>query len=146
MKQYLNYIPINPISYHIFSKTSFRSPWRALSQSITLGILLEIALGKKQYVPNVKNKDFPEIVQYLKKKITGQILSNVNIGLDLENSGTVLHRKSLNHTSKLWKLEGGFQARLEMQKHYETKAGHLGRAFTSENLPHIREPRHWTAR
>lgn len=65
------------------------------SISITFENLLEIALGKTQDVTNVTNKDIPEIIQYLKKKITGQILQNVNVSLDPENPDTALHRRSL---------------------------------------------------
>ncbi|MCJ1349250.1 hypothetical protein MMC31_007486 [Peltigera leucophlebia] len=73
--------------------------------SLNFENLLEIALGKTQDVTNVTNKDIPEIIQYLKKKITGQILQS---------------------QSKLWKLEGGLQARLDMQNYEETKAGEVG--------------------
>ena len=96
------------------------------SISITFEGLLVIALGKTQDVTNVTNKDIPEIIRYLKKKITGQILQNVNVGLDPENPGTALHRRSLNHTAKLWKLDGGLQARLDMQNYEETNAGEVG--------------------
>ena len=37
-----------------------------------------------------------------------------------------LHRRSLNHTAKLWKLEGGLQALLDMQNYEETNAGEVG--------------------
>lgn len=43
-------------------------------------------------------------ISLVKKKIIGQILQNVDIYMDPENPGTALHRKSLNHTVKLWKL------------------------------------------
>ncbi len=75
---------------------------------------------------NVRNKDIPEIIQYLKKKITGQILENVNAGLCPGNPGNVRHRRSRNHTVKLLKLDGGLQARLDMQSNEETKAGVVG--------------------
>ncbi len=75
------------------------------SISLSFENLLEIALGKTQDVPNVANKDIPEIIQYLREKITGQILENVDVGLDPENPGTILHRRSPNYTMKLWKLE-----------------------------------------
>ena len=96
------------------------------SISLTFENLLEIALGRTQDVTNVTNKDILEIIGYLKRKITGQILQNVNIGLDPENPGTALNRRSLNHTVKLWKLEGGLQAHLDMQNYEETKAGEVG--------------------
>ena len=46
----------------------------------------------------------PSSISLVKKKIIGQILQNVDIDLDPENPGTALHRRSLNHTVKLWKL------------------------------------------
>lgn len=49
------------------------------SISLTFENLLEIALGKTQDVTNVTSKDIPEIIGYLKKKITRQILQNVNV-------------------------------------------------------------------
>lgn len=86
----------------------------SISISITFENLLGIALGKAENMTNVRNKDIPEIIQYLKKKITGQILENVNAGLDPGNPGNVRHRRSRNHTVKLLKLDGGLQARLDM--------------------------------
>lgn len=66
------------------------------------------------------------IIQYLQKKITGQILVNVNVGLEPGNPGTALHRRSRNHTAKHLKLDGGLQARLDMRSYEGTKAGVVG--------------------
>lgn len=57
------------------------------SISLSFENLLEIALGKMQDVPNVANKDIPEIIQYLREKITGQILENVDVGPGSRESG-----------------------------------------------------------
>lgn len=56
----------------------------------------------------------------------GQILVNVNLGLDPGNPGTALPRRSRNHTAKHLKLDGGLQARLDMQSYEETKASVVG--------------------
>ena len=79
--------------------------------SVTFENLLGIALGKTEDMTTTTNKDISVIIQYLKKKITGQILVNVNVGLEPGNPGTALHRGSRNHTAKHLKLDGGLQAR-----------------------------------
>lgn len=97
-----------------------------ISISITFENLFEIALGKTEDVTNVTNKDIPEIIQYLQKKITRQVLQNVHVGLDPGNPGTALHRRNLNHTAKPLKLDWVLQARLDMQNYKDTKAGVVG--------------------
>lgn len=113
------------LSSHPF-RDLISSTMSTTSISITFENLLGIALGKAEDVTNVRNKDIPEIIQYLKKEITWQILENVNAGLDPGNSGNVRHRRSRNHTVKLLKLDGGLQVRLDMQSNEETKAGVVG--------------------
>ena len=115
------------------------------SISITFESLLEIALGKTQDVTNVTNKDIPEITQYLKKKITAQNLQNVNEGLDPENPGTAFHRRSLNHTAKLWKLRGVSKHASTCKTTRRQRQVKSGRALICANSPHFRVARSCTA-
>ena len=85
-----------------------------ISILITFENLLGIALGKTEDVTNVTNKDMPEIIQYSKKEITGQMRENINISLDPENPGTAIRRRSQNHSANFLKLDGSLHARLDM--------------------------------
>ena len=110
------------------------------SITIPFESLFDIALGKKANVSFVNDEDIPEVIRYLQKKITGQILNNVNIGVDPHNPGTISHRRSLNYTAKLWKLEGGCQARLDMRNNYDTEAGSAAKGNFVCKLTHYQGP------
>lgn len=108
--------------------------------------LLEIALGKTQDVPNVANKDISEIIQYLRKKITGQILENVDVGLDPENPARSFTAGALTIEWNSGSLKGVSRHASTCKTSRRQRQVMSGRAFICANSPHFRVLRNCIAR